>query len=122
MSTACSTGRHGDHDVYDADCPCRDLLDVLASKWSALVIGALHDGPLRFGELQRRIGGVTPKSLTKTLRRLEDYDLVERQVYAAVPPRVDYELTATGRSAAVPLAALRVWAEHHLDSVEYSTT
>jgi DNA-binding HxlR family transcriptional regulator len=118
MSTACSTGRHGNHDVYDADCPCRDLLDVLASKWSALVIGALQDGPVRFGELQRRVGGVTPKSLTKTLRRLEDYDLVARQVYAAVPPRVDYELTATGRSAAVPLESLRKWAEHHLDSVE----
>jgi len=61
MSTACSTGRHGNHDVYDADCPCRDLLDVLASKWSALVIGALHDGSLRFGELQRRVGGVNPE-------------------------------------------------------------
>ena len=53
-----------------------------------------------------------------TLAVSEDYDLVARQVYAAVPPRVDYELTTTGRSAAVPLASLRKWAERHLDSVE----
>ena len=116
MSIACSTGHHGDHDVYNPDCPCRELLDVLASKWAALVIGALEDGPLRFTQLQRRIGGVAPKSLTKTLRRLEDYDLVTRQVFAAVPPRVDYTLTPTGRSASVPLAALRTWAEQHLDA------
>jgi DNA-binding HxlR family transcriptional regulator len=118
MSTACSSGRHGEHDVYDPDCPCRDLLDVLASKWAALVIGALEDGPLRFTELQRRITGVAPKSLTKTLRRLEDYSLITRAVYAEVPPRVDYALTATGRSAAIPLAALRSWAEQYLDAID----
>ncbi|MET0700656.1 MAG: helix-turn-helix domain-containing protein [Mycobacterium sp.] len=118
MSTACSTGRHGDHDVYDADCPCRDLLDVLASKWAALVIGALEAGPLRFTELQHQMAGVSPKSLTKTLRRLQEYGLIDRLVYAEVPPRVDYTLTPTGKSAAVPLSALRQWAEQHLDSLE----
>ncbi len=59
------------HDVYDALCPCRGLLDLLANKWSTLVIGALEDGPRRFGELQRTLTGVSPKVLTQTLRRLE---------------------------------------------------
>jgi DNA-binding HxlR family transcriptional regulator len=115
--TACLTGRHVHHDVYAAQCPCRAMLDLLANKWSALAIGALEGGPQRFGELQRRLQGVSPKVLTQTLRRLEDVGLVDRTVYPAVPLHVEYALTALGQSAAVPLRLLRSWVEENLDNV-----
>jgi len=96
-------------DVYSADCPCRDLLDVVANKWAALALGALADGPARFGELQRRLDGVSPKVLTATLRRLEAFGLVDRTVIPAVPLHVEYELTDIGHSALGPVFALRQW-------------
>src|SRR5580704_4544502 len=72
MTTLCTTGELSDHDVYAAQCPCRAMLDLLANKWSALAIGAMEKGPRRFGELQRCLQGVSPKVLTRTLRRLEE--------------------------------------------------
>jgi DNA-binding HxlR family transcriptional regulator len=113
----CPSGEHAHHDVYAAQCPCRAMLDLLANKWSALAIGALEDGPRRFGELQRCLQGISPKVLTQTLRRLEDAALVERTVYPAVPLHVEYALSDLGRSAAVPLAMLRAWVEDNLDEV-----
>lgn len=90
MTTDCQTGLHAHHDVYSAQCPCRAMLDLLANKWSALAIGALEDGPQRFGAVQRLLQGVSPKVLTQTLRRLEDAGLVDRIVYPAVPLHVEY--------------------------------
>lgn len=121
MTSPCRTGQHDAHDVYGALCPCRDVLDLIANKWSALAIGALEQGPLRFGELQRRLGGVTPKVLTATLKRLGGNGLITRTVIPAVPLHVEYELTALGRSLAAPLAALRTWAEEHLDDISQAT-
>ncbi|MGW4774402.1 winged helix-turn-helix transcriptional regulator [Nocardia sp. NPDC004278] len=115
MPTSCPTGQHVHHDVYAAQCPCRAMLDLLANKWSALAIGILEDGPQRFGELQRLLQGVSPKVLTQTLRRLEDFGLVDRTVYPAVPLHVEYALTPLGRSAAVPLNQLRTWVEDNID-------
>jgi DNA-binding HxlR family transcriptional regulator len=115
MTTSCPSGQHSHHDVYAAQCPCRALLDLLANKWSALAIGALEQGPQRFGALQRRLQGVSPKVLTQTLRRLEDFGLVDRTVYPTVPLHVEYALTALGKSAAVPLNHLRTWVEQNLD-------
>lgn len=100
-------------DVYSAQCPCRALLDVVANKWSALAIGALADGPVRFGALRRRLDGVSPKVLTSTLRRLEAYGLVDRTVVPAVPLHVEYSLTEVGQTAVAPVFALRRWAESH---------
>ncbi|MGD3108927.1 winged helix-turn-helix transcriptional regulator [Streptomyces sp. YGL11-2] len=116
MTTDCHTGQHSHHDVYAAQCPCRAMLDLLANKWSALAIGALEDGPQRFGALQRLLQGVSPKVLTQTLRRLEDAGLVDRTVYPAVPLHVEYALTALGHSAAVPLGLLRTWVEENIDN------
>jgi DNA-binding HxlR family transcriptional regulator len=104
----------GRNDVYAAACPCREMLDLLANKWSALAIGALDGGPLRFGELRARLGGISPKVLSATLRRLEDHDLLTRTVFAEVPPRVEYALTPLGVSAGAPLAHLRDWVEEHV--------
>lgn len=116
MTAVCLTGQHSDHDVYAAQCPCRTMLDLLANKWSALVIGALEDGPQRFGQLQRHLQGVSPKVLTQTLRRLEEFGLVDRTIYPAVPLHVEYSLTELGQSAAVPLQMLRSWVEDNIDS------
>lgn len=99
------------NDVYAAMCPCRDMLDLLANKWSALVIGVLEPGPQRFGQLKVRLEGVSPKVLSRTLKRLEEHHLLTRTVYAEVPARVDYELTELGHSASAPLKHLRDWVE-----------
>ncbi|MFD9699966.1 winged helix-turn-helix transcriptional regulator [Lentzea sp. NPDC059081] len=98
-------------------CPCRDLLDMVASKWTALAIGDLEDGPKRFGELKRRLDGISQKMLTQTLRTLERDGLITRTVYPSVPLRVEYELTELGRSVTAPLAALRVWAQQNYEAV-----
>ena len=106
---------HDPKSVYSAACPCRDMLDLLANKWSALALGALEDGPQRFGALRARLQGVSPKVLTQTLRRLEDYGLVDRQIYPEVPPRVEYSLTPLGKDACAPLSHLRTWVEQNID-------
>ena len=79
---------------------CRAVSDVLArigDKWSVLVVSRLGDGPLRFNELRRAIGGISQRMLTLTLRGLERDGLITRTVYPTIPPRVDYALTALGR-------------------------
>jgi DNA-binding HxlR family transcriptional regulator len=104
-------------DVFNADCPCRPILDRVADKWTALVMGALEPGTKRFQQLRREVGGVSQKMLTQTLRALERDGLVARRVYAAVPPRVEYTLTPLGRDLTEPLGALRRWVETHRDAV-----
>lgn len=104
------------NDVYAAMCPCRDMLDLLANKWSALAIGTLEAGPQRNGQIKARLEGISPKILSQTLKRLEDHGLVTRTAYAEVPPRVEYELTPLGRSASVPLKHLRDWVEERAGS------
>ena len=101
-------------DVLNEACPSRAVLDRIADKWTALIIHALSDGTLRYGELQRRVGGITQKMLTQTLRSLENDGLVERRVYPVVPPMVEYSLTSLGRSLEEPLSAICKWAERHL--------
>ena len=102
------------NDVYAAACPCRDMLDLLANKWSALIIGVLEAGPMRFGMIKSALQGVSPKVLTSSLRRLEDHGLLTRTVYPEVPLHVEYRLTALGASAAAPLAQLRDWVEDNV--------
>jgi DNA-binding HxlR family transcriptional regulator len=97
------------HDIYGLLCPGRAVYELLFNKWTGLAITALEDGPLRFGELRRKLEGVSPKVLTQTMRRLEDNGLVVRTVYPEVPPRVEYALTELGREALEPLAHLRTW-------------
>ena len=101
-------------DPYSASCPSRQVLDRIGDRWTVLVVGSLAGGPLRFSELGRRVEGVSQKMLTQTLRGLERDGLVTRTVHAQVPPRVDYELTETGRTLIAPLAALDAWAREHL--------
>jgi DNA-binding HxlR family transcriptional regulator len=107
----------GARDAYLAACPCRELLDLLANKWSALALTALDGGPVRFGALRVRLEGISPKSLTQTLRRLEELGLVDRVVFPSVPLHVEYSLTDLGRDACVPLGELRRWVEANVDRI-----
>ena len=100
-----------------ADCEVRQILDRIADKWSLLVIALLDDDTLRFSELKRRIDGVSQRMLTVTLRQLERDGLVERTVYAEVPPRVEYALTPLGRSLHQTVQALVVWTESNQGTV-----
>ncbi|MGW0325030.1 winged helix-turn-helix transcriptional regulator [Nocardia sp. NPDC003183] len=105
-------------DAYSAKCPTRQVLDHIAGKWTILVIDALLDGTQRYTDLSRRIEGVSQKMLTQTLRSLEADGFVTRTVYPTIPPRVDYALTALGRSLAEPITALRQWTEAHINEIE----
>ena len=100
-----------------ADCPTRQALDQIGSRWTVLVVTALGGGPLRYTDLSRRVEGVSAKMLTQTLRALERDGLVTRTVHAVVPPRVDYELTPLGRTLQAPIAALQAWAETTMPDV-----
>lgn len=104
--------------VFSAKCRSQEVLDLIADKWTALIIYALAQGTKRYSELQREIGGVSQKMLTQTLRSLERDGLVERQVYAVVPPKVEYSLTPLGRTLIEPLRAICKWAEQHLHKLE----
>jgi len=103
--------------VYAMDCPTRQVLDLIADRWTALVIGLLDGEPKRFSELQRGIGGISQKMLSQTLRQLERNGLVTRTVYAEVPPRVEYALTPLGKTLCPALTAIRDWAETHIDEI-----
>ena len=84
---------------------------LIGSKWKVLILRDLMPGTKRFGELRRSIGGVSQKVLTAQLRDMEACGLVDRQVYAEVPPRVEYSLTELGRSLRPILDAMRAWGE-----------
>lgn len=105
-------------DAYCAGCACRDILDLIGSKWSVLIIGRLQQRTMRFGQLRRAIPGITQKMLTETLRRLEQDGLVNRRVIgSARPPQVEYSLTPLGRTIIEPLEAIRLWSEENLPKV-----
>ena len=102
-----------DFDILSPACPSRTVLRHVVDRWTPLVVTVLADGPSRFGELRARVGGVTPKVLTQTLRSMERDGLVTRTQLPGVPPRVDYELTELGRSLQAPIDALRTWIHTH---------
>ena len=104
-------------DPYVADCPSRQVLDRIGDRWTVLVMGALRHGSRRFTELARDVDGISQKMLTQTLRGLERDGLVRRTVTAAVPVRVDYELTPLGETLRAPIAALEGWATSHMGDV-----
>lgn len=96
----------------------RGILDRIGDKWTLLVVATLDGPPLRFSELQARIPGISQRMLTRTVRHLERDGLVTRTAYAEVPPRVEYALTATGRTLIEPAVALAAWAVDHNPEIE----
>ena len=94
------------------------ILSRIGDKWSVLIVMLLRDGPRRFNEIKRMIGGISQRMLTLTLKGLERDGMVSRTVTPTVPPRVDYELTRLGRSLSEPVRTLGDWAQVHLDQIE----
>ncbi len=108
---------HPAFNVYDPSCPARTMLDHLASRWGVLVLGALAERTHRFSELRHRLGGVSDKMLTQTLRTLEADGLLTRTVFPQIPPRVEYSLTPVGQQAAGHVTALLGWIEQVMPDV-----
>jgi DNA-binding HxlR family transcriptional regulator len=104
--------------VLDQTSDVRQILDLIADKWTALVILALSRGTYRYSELHRTIGGVSQKMLTQTLRGLESSGLIDRKVYPTVPPMVEYSLTPLGETLVKPLKNLCSWASEYMHEVE----
>ena len=105
-----------DHNSED----CRNLSSILAlagDKWSVMIVVLLGDGPKRFNEIKRMVGGISQRMLTFTLRGLERDGLVKRTVLPTTPPRVDYELTKLGGTLWEAVEPLSSWARAHLSQI-----
>ncbi len=85
------------------------ILEIIGSKWNLFIIWSLKDGKLRFSELQKRMGDVNSKTITKHLRDLEKNNIITRVIYPEVPPRVEYSLTAQGQAFLPVFEAIREW-------------
>lgn len=104
-------------DPYNMDCRSREMLDLIGGKWAILILCCLQQGPVRTGALQRGIGGISQKMLTQTLRALERDGFVERISHPEVPPRVEYRLTALGRSLSDLARAMERWVVAHYPAI-----
>ena len=98
-------------------CPYVTAQKLLSGKWSILIIYYLSEGVLRFGELQRRMEGITQATLTKQLRILEEYGLIHREVYPEVPPKVEYSLTEIGQEFMPVLDQFEIWGKKYIENV-----
>ena len=101
------------HSGY-TNCPVEAALDIIGGKWKSIILFRLLEGMRRFNELRRLLPAITQRTLTTQLRELENDGLVHRTVYAEVPPRVEYRLTALGESLLPVLNALKAWSETHM--------
>ncbi|WP_049570925.1 winged helix-turn-helix transcriptional regulator [Nonomuraea sp. SBT364] len=99
-------------------CGLDAAIAVMGGKWKGLILFALHEGPVRFGELRRAVPGISERVLILQLREMEASGLVHREVYHQVPPKVEYSLTDFGRSLNTALMPLGTWGEEHLDRIE----
>lgn len=114
MVTADSTA-----DILNSHCLSRTVLRHLTDRWTPFIVTVLADEAAhRFTAIRQKIQGISPKVLTETLRSMERDGLVDRQVTASIPPKVEYRLTALGLSVVPPIEALRLWAEAHMEEVE----
>ncbi len=95
-------------------CPVEATLELIGGKYKALILWHLAEGKLRFSELRKVITSATPKMLTQQLRELESQQLIHREVYPIIPPKVEYSLTETGRSLMPILVAMRDWGAGYL--------
>ncbi|HEL7748613.1 TPA: helix-turn-helix transcriptional regulator [Stenotrophomonas maltophilia] len=100
----------------DYRCAVEVTVEIAGGKWKPLIVHYLLSGTKRFGELRKLIGGVTQRSLTLQLRELEASGIVRREVFAEVPPRVEYTLTPLGTTLAPTLEAMKLWGERYLAS------
>jgi DNA-binding HxlR family transcriptional regulator len=106
--------------LHPASEDCRNLSSILArvgDKWTVLIVVLLGDGPKRFNEIKRMVGGISQRMLTFTLRGLERDGLVTRTVFPTTPPRVEYELTKLGSTLWKAVEPLSSWARTHLSEI-----
>ena len=101
---------------YNENCPVEATLNLIGGKYKALILWHLSDGTLRFSELRKVIKTATPKMLTQQLRELESHDLIHREVYPVIPPKVEYSLTELGKSLLPILVAMRDWGADYMRS------
>lgn len=99
-------------------CPVETTLTLIGDKWKVLILRDLLTGTKRFGELKRSVGSVSQKVLTSQLRDMENSGLVNRKVYAEVPPRVEYSLTELGQSLKPILDSLKNWGEGYKETLK----
>ena len=105
--------------AFERDCPIRVVLDRIADKWTVMIMSLLAAGaPRRFNELRREIEGISQKMLTQTLRDLERDGLIDRTIFAEIPPRVEYALTPLGQTLCGPIAGLGEWARDHVEEIK----
>ena len=100
--------------VQKENCPVAATLELIGGKYKALILWHLAEKKLRFSELRKEIQGATPKMLTQQLRELEAHNLIHREVFAVVPPRVEYSLTDLGQSLMPILVSMRDWGSSYL--------
>ena len=98
-------------------CPVETTLTLIGDKWKVLILRDLMPGTKRFGELKKSVGNVSQKVLTAQLRAMEENELVHREVYAEVPPRVEYSLTELGKSLKPILDSMWAWGEEYKSSI-----
>lgn len=104
-------------DISSATCPSRGVLELIADKWTVLIIHTLEKKTMRHNELARALGDISQKVLTQGLRKLERSGIITRTVFPVVPPRVEYALSPLGRSLIGVLGTLSHWAENHFPEV-----
>ncbi len=99
-------------------CPLEASMDLLAGKWRSLILWHLIKEDLRFSQIQKIVPGISKKVLSEHLRVLEQNDLIKRTVFPEVPPRVEYSITAKGKTLEEPLDILENWARENLEAIE----
>lgn len=114
----CPDASDGSAFHFSVDCPSRLLFDQVADKWSMMIMSVLNNGPTRFNQLKRCLEGVSQKSLSATLKRLERNGIIARHVLETNPPGVEYQLTDLGRTLLPPFQAIYCWTYENMAAVE----
>jgi DNA-binding HxlR family transcriptional regulator len=117
IATASSKPAFRRGEVFSTQCPSREILNHVTSRWGVLVLTALMDGTHRFSELRRKIDGVSEKMLAQTLQQLELDGFVNRVSYPVVPPHVEYSLTPLGKQIGAQVDSLVDWIETNLPKI-----
>jgi DNA-binding HxlR family transcriptional regulator len=118
-STSSDDGRY---DVLAVACPTRQIVRTIGDRWSLLVLYSIEERTLRFQQIRTAVQGISQKMLTQTLRTLEREGLVTREVYASVPPKVEYSLTPLGVELSHVIKGIRTWAYQNIGDIETART
>jgi DNA-binding HxlR family transcriptional regulator len=104
-------------EIFAVECPSREILQHVTSRWGVLVLVALMEGTHRFSELRRKVGKVSEKMLAQTLQQLEQDGFIQRVAHPVVPPHVDYSLTRLGHEVGRVVESLTDWIEENLPQI-----